>query len=204
MGLSERFLLLEIVGCSERPLPPNETSAPTRALNDAPINTTPLAAAESEEEAISSLINTAVLATTLLLSCLNVLSNLASLLVFAHWKKRPVVQLLIFLCAAETLFNLGYSSLYAHSRASLRCTRMRTGSAQLMLHHSSRMQVLAAAVDHDVGPAAAAGYLGDQTALRAAHAAERADHQQARLAQAHCDVSGPLVAWPVAVDEMSC
>ena len=112
-------------------MPPNVSSAPTSAPNDASMNTTPPAnaAAASEEEASSSLMNTAVLTTTLLLSCLNVLSNLASLLVFAHWKKRPVVQLLIFLCAAETLFNLGYSSLYAHahSRASL-----------LVLVHSTR------------------------------------------------------------------
>ena len=125
MAISERFLLLDIIGCSEWPAAPNATTNSASPIasrpneNDSHVNATPAAdAAAGAEEASSSLMNTAVLTTTFLLSCLNVLSNLASLLVFAHWKKRPVVQLLIFLCAAETLFNLGYSSLYARAKSS--------------------------------------------------------------------------------------
>lgn len=138
MPVTERFLLLEFIGCedelgaqnalaaaapaahalsssSSTPPPPEQL---VQQLLQQLENTTQ--AEQQPPDASVSLMQTAVQVASLLLSLFNVFSNLASLLVFAHWKKRPVVQLLIFLCAAETLFNLGYFSVYALALSYLR------------------------------------------------------------------------------------
>lgn len=142
MPVTERFLLLEFIGCEDElsaqnalaaaapaahalssssstppPLPPPEEQLVQQLLQQLE-NTTQ--AEQQPPDASVSLMQTAVQVASLLLSLFNVFSNLASLLVFAHWKKRPVVQLLIFLCAAETLFNLGYFSVYALALSYLR------------------------------------------------------------------------------------